>query len=186
MNREKPRVELLFGRLATDDVATDVAETVLAALAGEGDLTAASAGQPTAPDLDREAPPGPRPKIHLTSVTVAGFRGVGPGAATQHPARSGPDPRRGTQRLGQVELRRGHRSRPDWQSARWADKNSVWRSGRRKLHVPDRCAISVELNTDGTAQPTRISRSWPVGADLSTPRLPSTCRRPPWSVAAFR
>lgn len=78
MNRTEPLVELIFDRLAADRVPDETAEVVLAALAGETDLAAALAGEPTALEPQRTAADEPRKRIWLSSVTVAGFRGVGP------------------------------------------------------------------------------------------------------------
>ena len=134
MNGEEPLVELLFERLATDGVANDVAETVLAALAGEDDLTAALAGKPTTLDLAREASAGPRPKIHLSWVTVAGFRGIGPEQRLN--IRPGPGLTLvvGRNGSGKSSFAEAIEVALTGKSARWADKNSVWRTGWRNLH----------------------------------------------------
>ncbi|MEU8255507.1 hypothetical protein AB0C06_14740 [Micromonospora inaquosa] len=73
-----PLIELIFDRLATDDVPTGTVELVLAALTSEDDLTAALAGTPTRLDPRSPTGDGPAERVWLKSVTVAGFRGVGP------------------------------------------------------------------------------------------------------------
>src|SRR5689334_2011643 len=81
MNRTEPLVELLFERLAADHVPDETADLVLAALGGEAELAAVLDGPPPPPsssDPHRSPEPAPRRRIYLSSITVAGFRGVGP------------------------------------------------------------------------------------------------------------
>ncbi|MGW3793834.1 AAA family ATPase [Micromonospora arida] len=163
-----PLIELIFERLAAaDGVPTETAELVLAALTGEEDLTAALAGTPTRLDPRSPADDGPAERIWLKSVTVAGFRGVGPERTIQ----IGPGPgftlvvgRNGS---GKSSFAEAAELALTGDSARWADKTSVWRTGWRNLHNPDPCWVDVELRVDGVATPTRVHRAWPVGAELA-------------------
>ncbi|MET8258185.1 AAA family ATPase [Micromonospora sp. NPDC005205] len=163
-----PLIELIFDRLAAaDDVPTETAELVLAALTGEEDLTAALAGTPTRLDPRSPADDSPAERIWLKSVTVAGFRGVGPERTIQ----IGPGPgftlvvgRNGS---GKSSFAEAAELALTGDSARWADKTSVWRTGWRNLHNPDPCWVDVELRVDGVATPTRVHRAWPVGAELA-------------------
>ncbi|MEV5206116.1 AAA family ATPase [Micromonospora sp. NPDC053740] len=163
-----PLIELIFDRLAAaDGVPTETAELVLAALTGEEDLTAALAGTPTRLDPRSPADEGPAERIWLKSVTVAGFRGVGPERTIQ----IGPGPgftlivgRNGS---GKSSFAEAAELALTGDSARWADKTSVWRTGWRNLHNPDPCWVGVELRVDGVATPTRVNRAWPVGAELA-------------------
>ncbi|MET8267168.1 AAA family ATPase [Micromonospora arida] len=163
-----PLIELIFDRLAAaDDVPTETAELVLAALTGEEDLTAALAGTPTRLEPRSPADDGPAERIWLKSVTVAGFRGVGPERTIQ----IGPGPgftlvvgRNGS---GKSSFAEAAELALTGDSARWADKTSVWRTGWRNLHSPDPCWVDVELRVDGVATPTRVHRAWPVGAELA-------------------
>ncbi|GAA1569906.1 ATP-binding protein [Dactylosporangium maewongense] len=100
-------------------------------------------------------------------MTVAGFRGVGP--ARILPIRPGPGlilvvGRNGSGKSSFAEvielLLTGD-------SARWADRSSVWRTGWRNLHHPDPCGIEAELRVDGTTTPMRLRRSWTAGAGLA-------------------
>ncbi|MGC4835202.1 AAA family ATPase [Micromonospora vinacea] len=163
-----PLIELIFDRLAAaDDVPTETAELVLAALTGEEDLTAALAGTPTRLDPRSPTDDGPVERIWLKSVTVAGFRGVGPERTIQ----IGPGPgftlvvgRNGS---GKSSFAEAAELALTGDSARWADKTSVWRTGWRNLHNPDPCWVDVELRVDGVGTPTRVNRAWPVGAELA-------------------
>ncbi|MGW3859348.1 AAA family ATPase [Micromonospora arida] len=163
-----PLIDLIFDRLAdAGDVPTETAELVLAALTSEDDLTAALAGTPTRLDPRSPADDGPAERIWLKSVTVAGFRGVGPERTIQ----IGPGPgftlvvgRNGS---GKSSFAEAAELALTGDSARWADKTSVWRTGWRNLHNPDPCWVDVELRVDGVATPTRVHRAWPVGAELA-------------------
>ncbi|MFI7605875.1 AAA family ATPase [Micromonospora sp. NPDC049366] len=168
MTHTDPLVELIFNRLADDDtVATDTAELVLAALGGEDDLAAALRGDTTSLRLTDPAPAEPPPRIWLSSITVAGFRGVGPERTL--PIAPGPGITLvvGRNGSGKSSFAEAVELALTGDSARWADRNSVWRTGWRNLHTPDPCGIDVRLRVDGVATPVTVSRSWPVGAALA-------------------
>ncbi|MEU1244088.1 AAA family ATPase [Micromonospora parva] len=173
-----PLVELIFDRLAAaDGVPTETAELVLAALSSEEDLTAALAGTPTRLDPRYPTDDGPAERIWLKSVTVAGFRGVGP----ERTIHIGPGPgftlvvgRNGS---GKSSFAEAAELALTGDSARWADKTSVWRTGWRNLHTPDPCWVDVELRADGVATPTRVHRAWPVGAELADAEVTVTSAR---------
>ncbi|MEU6207376.1 ATP-binding protein, partial [Micromonospora musae] len=167
MNRTDPLVELIFNRLADDQVPDDTAELVLAALSSEADLAAALNGDTT--DLNRStpAPAEPPAQIWLSSITVAGFRGVG----QERTLPIGPGPgitlvvgRNGS---GKSSFAEAVELALTGDSARWADRNSVWRTGWRNLHSPDPCSIEVQLRVDGVAKPVTVSRSWHLDAGLT-------------------
>ncbi|RQX02887.1 AAA family ATPase, partial [Micromonospora inaquosa] len=129
--------------------------------------------------LDPRSPTadGPAERIWLKSVTVAGFRGVGPERTIQ----IGPGPgftlvvgRNGS---GKSSFAEAAELALTGDSARWADKTSVWRTGWRNLHNPDPCWVDVELRVDGVATPTRVHRAWPVGAELADAEVTVTSAR---------
>ncbi|MEU4473538.1 AAA family ATPase [Micromonospora sp. NPDC023888] len=162
-----PLIELIFDRLAAADVPTETAELVLAALTSEDDLTAALAGTPTRLDPRSPTGDGPAERIWLKSVTVAGFRGVGPERTLQVDPGPGLTLVVGRNGSGKSSFAEAVELALTGDSARWADKTSVWRTGWRNLHSPDPCWVDVELRVDGVATPTRVNRSWPVGAELA-------------------
>ncbi|SCF16373.1 AAA domain-containing protein [Micromonospora viridifaciens] len=166
MNRTEPLVELIFDRLAADRVPDDTAEVVFAALSGEADLAAALAGEPTTLAPQRTAADEAREAIWLSSVTVAGFRGVGPERSLAIEPGPGLTVVVGRNGSGKSSFAEAVELALTGDSARWADRNSVWRTGWRNLHAGDPCRIAVELRGDGVATPTRVVRSWPAGAEL--------------------
>ncbi|MBX7266914.1 AAA family ATPase [Micromonospora sp. Llam7] len=165
--RSEPLVELIFDRLAADHVPDDTAELILAALGGADDLAAALDGGKTSLMPGTSTGGGPPARVWLDSVTVAGFRGVGP----ERTLRISPGPgitlvvgRNGS---GKSSFAEAVELALTGDSARWADRNSVWRTGWRNLHHPDPCWIEVRLRVDGVAKPVTVTRSWPNGAALA-------------------
>ncbi|MEW2329446.1 AAA family ATPase [Micromonospora chersina] len=177
MNRTEPLVELIFDRLAADRVADDTAEVVLAALSGEADLDAALAGAPTTLAPQRTAADEPREQIWLSSVTVAGFRGVGPERTLAIEPGPGLTVVVGRNGSGKSSFAEAIELTLTGDSARWADRNSVWRTGWRNLHAGDPCRIAVELRVDGVATPTRVVRSWRSEAELGDAEVAVTSAR---------
>ncbi|MEH0985741.1 AAA family ATPase [Micromonospora sp. CPCC 205556] len=174
---QQPLTELIFERLADDTVPADTAELVLAALSDDDDLAAALAGRPTRLDARPVGTGEPAERIWLTSVTVAGFRGVG----TEQTLEIGPGPgitlvvgRNGS---GKSSFAEAVELALTGDSARWAEKTSVWRTGWRNLHAPDPCRIGVELRVDGVATPTRVTRAWPADAELADAEVTVTSAR---------
>ncbi|MGN9806465.1 AAA family ATPase [Micromonospora sp. L32] len=172
-----PLIELIFDRLAADDVPTDTAELVLAALTGDDDLTAALAGSPTRLDPRSPANDEPSERIWLKSVTVAGFRGVGPERTLDIAPGPGLTLVVGRNGSGKSSFAEAVELALTGDSARWADKTSVWRTGWRNLHAQDPCRIGVELRVDGEATPTRVARAWPAGSELADAEVTVTSAR---------
>ncbi|NES28158.1 AAA family ATPase [Micromonospora terminaliae] len=177
MNHTEPLVELIFDRLAADRVPDDTAEVVLAALSGEADLAAALAGAPTALEPQRTATDELRERIWLSSVTVAGFRGVGPERTLTIEPGPGLTVVVGRNGSGKSSFAEAVELALTGDSARWADRNSVWRTGWRNLHAGDPCRIAVELRVDGVATPTRVVRSWSSEAELGDAQVMVTSAR---------
>ncbi|MGW5580226.1 AAA family ATPase [Micromonospora chokoriensis] len=172
-----PLIELIFDRLANDDVPTETAELVLGALTSDDDLTAALAGTPTRLNSRDPAADSPSERIWLESVTVAGFRGVGPERTLQVDPGPGLTVVVGRNGSGKSSFAEAVELALTGDSARWADKTSVWRTGWRNLHHPDPCWVDVELRVDGVATPTRVHRAWPVGAELADAEVTVTSAR---------
>ncbi|MGW4152203.1 AAA family ATPase [Micromonospora chersina] len=177
MKHTEPLVELISDRLAADRVPDDTAEVVLAALSGEAALAAALAGTPTALEPQRTAADEPRERIWLSSVTVAGFRGVGPERTLAIEPGPGLTVVVGRNGSGKSSFAEAVELALTGDSARWADRNSVWRTGWRNLHAGDPCRIAVELRVDGVATPTRVVRSWPSEAELGDAEVTVTSAR---------
>ncbi|MFG2054267.1 AAA family ATPase [Micromonospora sp. NPDC048930] len=157
MTRSESLVELIANRLAADRVPDDAGDLVLAALTGEADLDAALAGEPpllAPPDTSSDEPTEP---VWLSSVTVAGFRGVGPERTLAVEPGPGLTVVVGRNGSGKSSFAEAIELALTGDSARRADRDTGWRN----LHAGDPCRIAVELRVDGMATPTRVVRSWP-------------------------
>ncbi|MER5336773.1 AAA family ATPase [Micromonospora sp. NPDC002717] len=175
--RTEPLAELIFDRLAADDVPDGTAEVVLAALSGEADLAAALAGERTVLGLPAPAGDGAPGPIWLSSITVAGFRGVGPERTLQIEPGPGLTLVVGRNGSGKSSFAEAVELALTGDSARWADRNSVWRTGWRNLHSPDPCWIVTQLRVNGVAKPVTVTRSWPLGAALADAEVTVTSDR---------
>ncbi|MCL7456232.1 AAA family ATPase [Micromonospora sp. MSM11] len=165
--RTEPLVELIFERLTADDVPDHTAELVLAALSGQDDLAAALDGRKTSLEPALPTDEAPAGRIWLSSVTVAGFRGVGPERTLQLDPGPGLTLVVGRNGSGKSSFAEAVELALTGDSARWAERNSVWRTGWRNLHSPDPCWIVAQLHVDGVAKPVTVTRSWPLGATLA-------------------
>ena len=164
---QEPLIELLFDRLATDHIPTATADAVLAAVSGDDDLAAALAGEPTRLDPVPGDEVEPHAAIYLSSITVAGFRGVGPERTLPIAPGPGLTVVVGRNGSGKSSFAEAIELSLTGASARWADRASVWRQGWRNLHAPSPCTITTELRIDGAPVPTRVRRSWAAGAELT-------------------
>lgn len=159
MTRHEPLAELLLGRLAADGVPDEVADVVLGAAAGDEDLRAALDRRPTGPGPAAGTAPRRPARIYLESVTVTGFRGIG--AQRTLPVRPGPGLTLvvGRNGSGKSSFAEAIELALTGGSTRCADR------GRRNLHQPGTCAISLSLRIGDTAAPASIRRTWAPGED---------------------
>ncbi|HEU0241289.1 MAG TPA: AAA family ATPase [Micromonosporaceae bacterium] len=162
---------ILFDRLAAQAVPWEIADLVLGALSGADDLHAALAGEPVGVAEVRERTDGSNDHTFLSSVTVAGFRGVGPERTLRFAARPGLTLVVGRNGSGKSSFAEAIELSLTGDSIRWAERNSVWRTGWRNLHAPEPCAIATELVVDGTSGVTTVRREWAAGAALDAPTV---------------
>lgn len=164
--------ELLLERLASDPpTAPGADELVLAALLGDDQLDVA---------LDEgEAPPKPSPGglagrtqapgVYIESVTVEGFRGIGPLAELRLQPGPGLTLVVGRNGSGKSSFAEAIEVLFTGDNARWSGKKSkVWRDSWRNLHHTDRRGISVELVVDGQPSTSQLTRTWNSDAALET------------------
>jgi energy-coupling factor transporter ATP-binding protein EcfA2 len=157
-------VDRLAGADALGDTAADF---VLAALHGSEALTARLDGTtlpPPAPDGERS---GPTAGAYLRTITVAGFRGVGPAATLALEPGPGLTLIVGRNGSGKSSFAEGLEVLLTGENRRWSDRSSVWRDGWRNLHVPEPCAVEAELAVDGQHGVTTARRTWATGAEIT-------------------
>ncbi|MEU8001141.1 AAA family ATPase [Catellatospora sp. NPDC049111] len=160
MDADESLQQLVLDKLAADGPGPDVTRLIIGAYAGDDQLTAAMAGA----EADLPMPAGtraPRPSsLYLESVTVAGFRGVGPSASVRLQPHAGLTLIVGRNGSGKSSFAEAAELALTGDSARWAERNSVFRDGWRNLHHADPCSIEVTVRADGVTTPIRITRTW--------------------------
>jgi recombinational DNA repair ATPase RecF len=159
---------LVLSRLEADGTLDpSSASLVLAALDGATALEAeisggsASAGGRAASAQAATAPGG----AFLRSVTVEGFRGIGPRQTLE--LRPGPGLTLvvGRNGSGKSSFAEGMEVLVTGESLRWKDRAAVWREGWRNLHHPAASLVGTFV-VEGEGGPCIVSRRWREDADF--------------------
>jgi DNA repair exonuclease SbcCD ATPase subunit len=171
MPDQESLLDLVFDKLASDDVPAETAGLVLAAYAGEEQLAVALAG--AEPDLPAPSERGalPRASLFLDSVAVAGFRGVGGRASLRLTGRPGLTLVVGRNGSGKSSFAEAAELSLTGKSARLSGQ-SISRAGWRNLHDSSSCQIQVAIRADNTVAPIQITRTW---RDTDTDPDQGTC-----------
>ncbi|MER7457499.1 AAA family ATPase [Micromonospora sp. NPDC126480] len=160
MGWDQSLLDQVFDRLADDNVPDEVIDLVLAAYVGDAALSGVLAGEPVdLPERDPTQRPRPQP-LYLESITVAGFRGVGPQQSLRLQPHAGLTLVVGRNGSGKSSFAEAVELALTGDSARWADRNSVFKDGWRNLHHGSPCEIEVQLRAEGASKPIRVRRSW--------------------------
>ncbi|WP_264033528.1 AAA family ATPase [Mycolicibacterium duvalii] len=140
--------------LAAMEGADDLAEVL-----GEGATRTELVTALTTPTSTAAEPAG----AYLTSISVAGFRGIGPQATL--PLRPGPGLTvvAGRNGSGKSTLAEALELALTGTNSRWKNKPAIWSQDWRNLHVGDTSQIRVGLAEEG-AGTTVIGVDWSVGA----------------------
>ena len=161
-------LDVVLDRL--DKVPLAAEALLLAALQDEASLSAALDGQPVPgtqrPVTGRRAEPA---GAYLKSVTVAGFRGVGPACTLQLQPGPGLTLVVGRNGSGKSSFADGLEMLLTGQLKRWERLSATWQEGWRNLHVPDPTAISAKVLLED-AGPAIIERRWQSAARLAESR----------------
>jgi DNA repair exonuclease SbcCD ATPase subunit len=160
----------VLDRLIADDVGdTPWADLVLAACSGAEALKAALDGEsPPRParkgSRDETAVPEP-PGAYLASITVEGFRGIGPAAALT--LRPGPGLTLvvGRNGSGKSSFAEGLELLLTGGNKRWDGRSAIWKDSWRCLHRPNPCLVRAEFAAEALGTVT-VERQWEEGATL--------------------
>src|SRR5579859_3276546 len=164
-------------------VTSTVAELILAACRSPGDLGEGAQDPPSRPTPDPsrlvlEA------RVFLGSVTVEGFRGIGPPLTLSLKPGPGLTLIVGRNGTGKSSMSDALEVLLTGNSARWASKKSkTWQEGWRNLHHPHPTDVHARLVVEGQAGFTTVTRIWAAGADLASGAV--TVARPGQPVAGF-
>ncbi|HEX7094707.1 MAG TPA: AAA family ATPase, partial [Acidimicrobiales bacterium] len=148
-------------RLSEADAGNDLVDVVLAACCGEAELEAWASGQPperpdAVPADERVDPPG----AYLKSLTVEGFRGIGPAATLTFTPGPGLHVVVGRNGSGKSSFAEAFELLLTGSSRRLEARAAAWREGWRNVHHPSPCWIEARVHVDGTEQDTVLRREW--------------------------
>jgi ABC-type hemin transport system ATPase subunit len=161
--------------LARADEDADLSEqgrlVVLAALEAPEELLEVLGGGPASPAVFEsltapiDTAPAQPVGAYLSSISLEGFRGIGPKVTM--PLRPGPGliVIAGRNGSGKSTLAEGLELALTGSNSRWKDKAAVWSQEWRNLHAGEPAKIRVGLAEEGSGA-TVIGVDWPPGADV--------------------
>ena len=143
---------------------------VLAALGADDDLTEVLGDEATSPELieslttvdDSTAEPV---GAYLRSITVQGFRGIGPKVTVPMPPGPGLIVIAGRNGSGKSTLAEGLELALTGTNSRWKDKGPLWSKNWRNLHAGEPAEIRVSITEEGSGT-TTIGVDWPPGGEV--------------------
>lgn len=154
-------VDWVDRQLAVDsDLPEDVALLVLAALEGDDVLReyVEGAASVTRSDEPGEVPEAEAKGVVLTSITVEGFRGIGPEATLSIDPKPGLTVVAGRNGSGKSSFSEALELLLTGDTYRWANKSAEWREQWRNLHHPT-ARVSIGLVEEGSGEIT-IESTW--------------------------
>src|ERR1022692_5157684 len=108
--------------------------------------------------------PGPA-GAYLRSVTVSGFRGIGPAATLELEPGPGLTLVVGRNGSGKSSFAEGLELLLTGALLRWDNKTAIWRDGWRSKAAPNAAEIGAEVLVEGSGAAV-VTRNWPDGADF--------------------
>ncbi|WP_030169955.1 MULTISPECIES: AAA family ATPase [Actinomycetes] len=167
---EQSLTEVVWGLLDADAKLDEhVKYVVIAALDSDKALqeqidgTAALVERPASEDAETVEPLG----AYLKSITVAGFRGIGPRATLAVPPYPGITVISGRNGSGKSSFAEGLEFALTGQSYRWRNKRAkMWADSWRNLHEGRPCEVRVEFAVPGS-KTTTIGVDWADTAELN-------------------
>jgi len=148
----------ILDRLEVAQLTEAVKTTAMAAVIGEleSHLDGASVDPPAKLEQADQEPVG----AYLSSITVEGFRGIGPEARIEFENGPGLTLVVGRNGSGKSSLAEALELLLTGENSRWSDgRQKRWADGWRNLHEGSRVRLSAQLNLDGVGQVT-ASRRW--------------------------
>jgi recombinational DNA repair ATPase RecF len=156
----------VLNRLDRDgSVKERVADLIQAALLG--DIEACLAGKTPSRSAAAPGPTAEPLRAYVESITVEGFRGIGPKAVLSFRARPGLTLVVGRNGSGKSSFSEALELLLTGDNQRWSSKRTkIWREGWRNLHRSDFTRIDAKLLVDGQAAPYTVTRIWEAGEGL--------------------
>lgn len=103
---------------------------------------------------------------YLRSITVEGFRGIGPARTLEVQPGPGLTLVIGRNGSGKSSFAEGLEILLTASNWRWRERSSVWRQGWRNLHQPSPTTVAGEFAIEGKPGTTKLVRQWADGASL--------------------
>jgi energy-coupling factor transporter ATP-binding protein EcfA2 len=160
-------ISIVRGRLKSDGVAAKAwASLVLAACRGqdglENLLSTGDLSQTPPPVTEAKAPAG----TYLRSLTVQGFRGIGPTQTIDFSPGPGLTVVVGRNGSGKSSFAEALEVLFTGDSKRWSDRSKVWKDGWRNLHQPHPTTIDAVVLLEGEG-PAKVACGWDEDASLA-------------------
>ncbi len=138
---------LLISRLDGSDLDADARAEVIAA---------------TGTEVGEEAS-GPKSEVYLKSVTVKGFRGIGPAARLELPAQPGLTVVVGRNGSGKSSFAEGLELLLTGTTKRWESRTKNWSASWQSLHADGPTRVAAELVVAGEGAPVALEQEWARG-----------------------
>jgi energy-coupling factor transporter ATP-binding protein EcfA2 len=178
----------VLDRLERDDRLPDtVAHLVLAAMLGE--IEECLGGKTMARPASQAKPDTPPVRAFIESITVEGFRGIGPRAKLTLRAGPGLTLIVGRNGSGKSSFSEALELLLTGENQRWSSgRAKIWREGWRNLHHPESARIEAKLFIDGSAGACTVSRAWKAGEPLESGTASSSLSSLGWAepLATYR
>ena len=144
--------DIVAGKLSDDSVPDPVARLILDAMRGSASEAEAGNGRQSA---------GLR-RVYLKSISVEGFRGIGPQATLYLTPGPGLTVVTGRNGSGKSSFAEAAELALTGENKRWEDRTAVWKEGWRNLHTPKKepTAIALQLTEDGKSGTTTVTRDF--------------------------
>ena len=158
--------EIVYNRLlATSALDQSWSELVMMACEGPEELAGALGGSTTklAAPASSSATDIEPPGAYLQSITVQGFRGIGPETTLQLTPGPGLTLIVGRNGSGKSSFAEGLEVLLTGDSYRWLKRSKVWKDGWRNLHHGHPAIVEAEFLVEGRGT-TRVSREWGEGS----------------------
>ena len=161
-------LEIVLRRLEESPLAEEQTYLLLAALEDEESLSAQLGGQnPERPGRDLAgAVPAQPAGAYLRSLTVTGFRGIGPPATLSVAPSPGLTLVVGRNGSGKSSFAEALEVLLTGDLRRWEKLSAVWHQGWRSMHHPDQAEITAEFLVEGAGRAV-AKRTWPADAGFT-------------------
>ncbi len=152
--------------MCSDRIAEVVARELAADPAVEGRVAECVLAALVEADGDRAAPDSGDTGVFLRSITVHGFRGIGPTATLRLNPGPGLTLVVGRNGSGKSSFAEAAEFALTGGNRRWDGRSTAWREGWRNLHEPDLARIEVDLLTAGENAELTVATHWAPGGEL--------------------